>query len=210
MTPQNPQEQKREIDGPRRQYKSPKTAAIWATLALIIGEATLVIFPTIGIVISIVAAVMFLIWQVRCSMNLQPLGTSQQKYSPTVGVIWWFIPLANLVFPCLVIREIWRRSHPNTRPDWEPGQPDKPKSRILIPWWLIFNVSKILSFVAFTGTKDGLSDVVIISEVASLIALVLGIILIWQITSNQEEKHRAQSGGTQIQPGESSWQPATE
>ena len=188
--------------GPRREYKSPKTAAILATLALIIGEVIFEIFPTreIGIVTFIVAAVMFLRWQVRCSMNLQPLGANKQQFSPSAGVMWWFIPLANLALPVAVIGEIWRRSHPNAKPGWEPGQPGVPKSRILIPWWLAFAASRIIAVATNTETTSDTSTLLLIYGIATLIALVLVIVLIWQITLNQAKKRREQAGGAQMQP----------
>ena len=203
MTSQNPQEQKREIDGPRREYKSPKGAAILATLALIIGEALYAIFPiqAVGIVTFILAAVMFLRWQARCSMNLQPLGASKQQFTPSAGVMWWLVPLANLAFPVAVVGEIWRRSHLNAKPGWEPSQPGVPKSRILIAWWLSFLVSRGLGYGIYTDTTGDTSTLLLVYGIVTLIALVLVIILIWQITSNQEKKRRAQAGGAQIQPG---------
>ena len=177
---------------PRREYKSPKRTAIWATLALIIGEVIFALFPIreVGIATLIVAAVMFLRWQVRCSMNLQQLGNDDQDYSPSSGVMWWCMPLANLAIPCKVINEIWRGSHPNTKPGGKPSQPSVPESFILLPWWLAFIASRIASFASL-----------LIYEITTLIALVLVIILIWQITSNQEKKRPGQRTQPQIQPG---------
>ena len=186
-----------ERSGPKREYKSPKTAAILATLALIIGEVIFAIFPmpATGIIVFIVAAVMFLRWQVRCSMNLQPLGMENQKYSPSIGVVWWCIPLVNLVLPYMVISEIRRGSHPNAKPAGKPGQPGVPKSLILLPWWIAFALSRIMSFALQGEVGDELTTPMLIYEITTLIALVLVIILIWQITLNQAKKRREQAGG---------------
>ena len=164
------------MQGPvKREYKSPKSAAILATSALIatVISELLVPVPAVSIITFIIAAVMFLRWQVRCSTNLQTLGTHKQKYSPSDGVISWFIPVANLVFPCLVMGEIWRRSHPDTRHGWEPGQPDTPKSLILVPWWLAFTASNIVSFGIRGEASDELSTGILIYSIAALIALVI-------------------------------------
>ena len=189
--------------GPRREYRSPRVAAILATLALIFGEIVLALFPIreMEFVIAIAAVVTFLIWQVRCSMNLQPLGMGDQKYSPTVGVVWWFIPIANFILPYLVMGEIWRRSHPNARPGFEPGQPSVPRSRILIPWWLAFGVTGIMSLGTEYAVNSDASAVLLIYEMVALTAVVLVVILIWQISlnqekKNQEKKRREQGGGT--------------
>ena len=203
MTPENSKDQKRETDGPRREYKSPKRAAILATLALITGEVIFEIFPTreIGIITFLTAAAMFLRWQVRCSMNLQPLGANKQQFTPSAGVMWWLVPLANMAFPVAVVGEIWRRSHPNAKPGWEPGQPGVPKSRILIAWWLSFLVSRFLGYGIYIDTTGDITALLLMYGIATLIALVLVIILIWQITSNQEKKRRDQAGRAQMQPG---------
>ncbi len=185
--------------GPRREYRSPKVAAISATLALIVGEIIFAIFPIreIGIVIATLAVVTFLIWQVRCSMNLRPLGMENRKYSPMARVIWWYIPFANFILPYMVMGEIWRRSHPDARPGCEPGQPGVPKSRILTLWWLAFWVTGIMTY----GTNSDTSVVLLIYEIPALAAMALVIILIWQITFNQERKRRKQAVGTRIQLG---------
>ena len=202
-TPTPGSNQKGQKTWPRRQYKSPKRAAIWATLALIIGEVAFILLPipAVGLVAFIVATVMFLRWQVRCSMNLQPLGNEDQNYSPSSGMMWWFFPLANLVVPCRVVSEIWRGSHPNAKPGWKPGQPGVPKSRILIAWWLPFLVSRFLAYGIYKGTTSDTSRLLPIYGITTLVALVLVIILIWQITSNQEKKRRDQAGRAQIQSG---------
>ena len=184
-----------------REYKSPQSAGVAAAIALTVTVVCelLVPVPAVFIITLIIAGVLFLRWQVRCSMNLQPLGAREQRFSPSTGLIWWFVPIANFVIPAAVIGEIWRRSHPNAKPGWQPGQPGAPKSPVLIAWWLTFTASRIMSYWTYGNENSVSSTTLLLYGVVTLAALMLVLILIWQISSNQERKHQDLARTTRTQ-----------
>jgi hypothetical protein len=73
--------------------------------------------------------VIWLVWQHRAHSNLVALGLMKGGISPALGVVAWFIPIANLVLPMLVTREIWSRSE-----RLEP--PAKTSHPAFFLWWL--------------------------------------------------------------------------
>ena len=173
-----------------REYKPPKGAAKLAMLTLIATAITHMLAPVIAIDIAvfIIAATMFLRWQVRCSMNLQALGTSNQRFSPSTGVVWWFVPIANFVIPCSVVAEIWRRSHPNAKSNGEGNQRGGPKSILVPTWWLTWLISTFIG-LPVQNSGDPSTSSLVAYALTYLIALVLVIVLIQQITSNQEKRY---------------------
>ena len=81
----------------------------------------------------IITAVTFLMWIFRASRNLRPLGTQNQRYSPEGAVGWWFVPVANLLIPYKVVKELSVGSHPQAidrtrlpRSELEPKPDDRP------------------------------------------------------------------------------------
>ena len=144
---------------------------------------------------SIIAAIAFLRWIHLASKNLAPLGAGGQRFSPGWAVGWWFIPIMWLFRPYQVMAEIWRGSYPETGPDaWQ----DLPVSPLMGFWWATWLVSgwvayaAILFFFSSDTSIDGLimGDFVSIAyDVVSMVSLILVIILIRQITSNQDIKH---------------------
>ena len=125
----------------RRQYSPPNKRANWATaIFALLGIITLFsLFAAIGDIqthqatqtvgsaadtgvtktgmlttaVSMLAAITFLAWQHRASKNIEPLTTKKPKYSPAAAVLFWFIPLVSLVLPYLVMKELWKDSHPD-------------------------------------------------------------------------------------------------
>ena len=59
------------------------------------------------------SVVMVSVWVHRVYRNLAPLG-HRPKTSPAMAVAWFFIPIANLWKPFLVVREIWRATLPGS------------------------------------------------------------------------------------------------
>ncbi len=59
----------------------------------------------------------------RASRNLPTLKSSGQKHSPDSAVIWFFVPIANIIKPARAIFEIFRASDPtssvNETEDWK-------------------------------------------------------------------------------------------
>lgn len=103
-----------------------------AIIALI-DFAILLVFIFTGIVV--------LRWTFRAMKNVLAAGVDT-GISPTMSVIWYFIPIASLWMPLLTMRRIWRGSFNPRNPD---GQP--------VPatmgwWWALYIGGGILAMVA--------------------------------------------------------------
>jgi hypothetical protein len=68
------------------------------------------LFALIDIPLRILCAIFFLIWLHRAYGNLSPLKAQNLEFSPGWAVGWWFIPLANLVKPFQIVRELYVKS----------------------------------------------------------------------------------------------------
>lgn len=137
----------------------------------------------------LLVVITFLVWVYRASKNLAALGFAPW-FSHRWAVGWWFVPIANLFMPYQVMKELWRCSNPKVLDE---GQ----RPRWLPIWWAGWLISLLTSNVTaslYLGSESA-DDLItagwvsIVSDVFTMVALVLVLVLIQQITSNQYIRH---------------------
>src|SRR5215471_18570518 len=80
-----------------------------------------------GLVFLVGTAVVFLLWMYRARANADVYRGSERRLGAYWAVGGWFVPLANLVLPLLVMLGIWKDSEVN------------PRTRIApVTWWVTF------------------------------------------------------------------------
>ena len=104
------------------------------------------------ILVGLVAAALFLLWQYMTHANVRTLRPEALRLGPGAAVALWFIPLANLVLPFLAIRALWRASDPDV--DLE-----EPRSPRITPlfwlWWLAWLTGIGLALAAYLPALGG-------------------------------------------------------
>jgi uncharacterized protein YjeT (DUF2065 family) len=177
-----------------------EATSLWLMLQ---GLVYLLLFP-----ISIATIVGFLMWLYRAHSNLQALRPTNLEFTPGWAVGWWFIPFANLVKPFQVVREVW----------WE-SDPDVPDEHSFLSvslhsaptymgfWWAAWIASNILSNITSRVYDPDTMDTVaiggalfIITGIVTIIAAILAIRVVRDVTSRQEQRFRAVGMMTQNVP----------
>jgi hypothetical protein len=128
------------------------------------------------------AAIAVPMWMHRAFRNLPALGAAPTGWSPAWAAGGWFIPLANLVIPYLVARELWRRAHLD---------PERPGPLVHL-WWAAWIGAYVLGVA---GNVAGRFDVVagdvvgMVNDVATITAGVLLIVFIRQVSRRQRTRY---------------------
>jgi hypothetical protein len=156
-------------------------------------------------VVLIVAAILFLIWIYRAHKNLGALGASGLKYSPNWAVGGWFIPIMNLWRPYQVTVEISKASDPDHyEPEGQAWQ-TAPTPPLVKFWWALWIIGGfiggILLRLAFQEPEDleafrTRTMTFIAADAVDILAAILAILVVWYITSRQEEKNRRLQAAT--------------
>jgi Domain of unknown function (DUF4328) len=60
--------------------------------------------------LAFVMVVVWLVWQYRSHGNLWAVGADGLRFTPGWAVGWWFVPVAGLVMPYMVMKELWSAS----------------------------------------------------------------------------------------------------
>lgn len=148
------------------------------------------------LLIYIFTIVFFLMWLNRAYKNLAPLQSQNTEFSSGWAVGWWFVPFFNLVKPFQVMREVWRESDPDF--DANSGFLSNTigsAPRYMSFWWAFWIISNIFSNI--TGRVYDPEDMrtveisgylFMITGVVSIIAAVLAIMTVRDITQRQEAR----------------------
>ena len=129
-------------------YASATLAALAAAMALAMGvenfeSDAIGLFQLGRFLLSLTTAITFFVWLYRANANVRALGADDMMGSPGLGIGWFFIPLANLFMPYMIVRDVWRASG---RPrDW---QGESAPVTILL-WWTSWVAGGILAAISF-------------------------------------------------------------
>ncbi len=137
----------------------------------------------------------------RASRNLLTLKSAKQGFSPEKSVMWFFIPVFNLVKPWAVFKELYRASDPAVSTQEPTEWQKKGKVRVRVHVWaaifvavFIFNPRSIGWF--WYQIRETLDDVIIAHQrlvYADLLLAVLGIAAIYVavgLHGTQEARHK--------------------
>lgn len=90
----------------------------------------------------------------RMMKNLDVLEAPGERMSPTLAVLWYFIPIANIYLPYRAVKQIWKGTFELAA---EPG----PDDGVVGIWWLLWILSNITGnfSLRFSMDSGGMSEV---------------------------------------------------
>lgn len=141
------------------------------------------------------AAIGFTVWFYRAHKNLQVLGVEEADYSPGWAAGSFFVPILNLFRPFQVAREIWKASNPDVDPgtDWT----ETPTPAFIKWWWGLFLTMNFFGYISSRSVGVSGGDIEMLaggslaaalSDILSIAAGILAILLIRRIHARQQEK----------------------
>lgn len=153
----------------------------------------------IFVLTQLVIAVLFVTWMFRAAKNNEALGRTNARFGPGWAIGAWFVPIANLVMPALVMQDLWRGSDATRRRD-DAAWRNAPGSWLVGWWWAAW----IISLVRFAYSDAGLhgsgslddietsNTVALVGVVVLAIAAVLAMLVVRWLSRRQLDALRAQ------------------
>ncbi len=143
-------------------------------------------FAIVQLLTGLGSLVLFLVWFYRANANVRAMGADGLMGSPGLSVAWFFIPIAFLFMPFVVMRDTWKASE--SPRDWQ-GQPTNP---LLGFWWAAMLVTHLTASIAFRlwlegdfGAIDAMWAFDLISSTAGIVANLLCIAVMQKIQALQ-------------------------
>jgi hypothetical protein len=139
----------------------------------------------------LVTAILFLAWLHRVYGNLRVLGAVRLRFSPRWAVTTFFVPVLHLLWPFLVMREIWTASDPSATDDPQP--PPGATSPWVGWWWGCFVTASVLDpgfwrLVEDTSARFAMGAptlILVVAQLAEIAAAVLGIVVVLRVDARQ-------------------------
>jgi hypothetical protein len=161
--------------------------------------------------IEIVAVVLLLMWVYRISRNTWSLGIERLEYTPGWSVGWFFVPLAGLILPYYVVKELWKANSSDEPVEWRQAT----ASPIVGVWWAAGVASAVIHYsplrvacgdarmTQFSSyNNDSWLDYLwgffwgrLLVDIVGIAVSVLTIILVVRLTDLQKRRHAAVGKG---------------
>jgi hypothetical protein len=143
--------------------------------------------------------VLFIIWQFRAAKNNEALDRRNPRFGPGWSIGAWFIPLANLVIPLLIMQDLWRGADPET-PRGDARWRVADGSWLIGVWWAAWVISLLRYITPKAALNDtaSLSDieasntVALVGVIATAVAAVLAAFVVWTLSRRQLDALQAQ------------------
>lgn len=153
--------------------------------ALLGADQLVTLTALLELVAFVVAAALFLRWQVAAHRNLPALGEPEPRAGVTAGVAAWFVPVVNLVRPLQIIGDLWRAGDRGASPP-----------RLLRVWWAAWLVALFAVVAAWTlfgeaadiGERQRIDALRAATTALSAVAAGLAIAVVSRTTSRQEAR----------------------
>ena len=138
--------------------------------------------------------VLLIVWLWRAYSNTRVFGAGPWRWGRGWTVGSWFIPLANLVIPKLLINDAWRGA--DARAPQNPLWRRLPVAGVVTMWWVLLVAGRVLLQIADAGATvvDDMADVVPFDQFGAVVALlcmagcILGAIAVWKMFRRQHER----------------------
>jgi Domain of unknown function (DUF4328) len=147
--------------------------------------------PIFGL-LALGAVITFCIWIHRAASNVVALGRSGLRNSPASCVIWFFVPVANLFMPFLIVSQIAAASN---------NRGKAPLS--VIAWWTSYMLSFFVGFITPSARRNASSNTVWVMMSASTffygIAFVALVFLILEIDRDQDARFTERNDAARAQ-----------
>jgi hypothetical protein len=158
-------------------------------------DARVVIASILQFTIYTVSAVLFLIWFYRAYANVRALGVPKLRYGVGWSIGAWFVPILNLWRPKQIANDVWRGSDPDLPAPAPDDWTERPVPGLLGWWWAAWLLNPVLYAVAniYYGEADlelqrtG-AVIYMMSDVFSVLAAALLIVIVRRATERQEER----------------------
>lgn len=140
-----------------------------------------------GLAIFLVTAIAFWMWLYRAYANLRSLATHTVRHSPAFAVGAWFIPFANLVYPCTITQEIMEKS----------GEGEaQPMGGLVLMWWLAYLAMGVMENVAtlILANATNVAElrtatwVALATELVTILAAGFAIVVVQEIRHRQNRR----------------------
>lgn len=146
--------------------------------------------------VALLTAIAWLTWQSLAYRKELAIGIREARFPTRDAILWWFIPILQLIRPKAIMDDIWRGSDPGFR-GHEPNFARRPVDFLLHLWWVVWVCSAIVDRYTLVKYHDqvtsyeqarNLIKLLMVANLGVMLAGALAIIVVKRITERVEER----------------------
>jgi len=128
----------------------------------------------------------FAAWAYHAYQNLKTFGVRNLRFTPGWAAGGFFVPFLNFVRPFQVFREMWKASDPSSNGEnWVSAS----TGPLLVAWWAAFLFMCLMGQIgSHLPTDVDASGFFMLSDLVSIGATVLAILVVRKVTERQQTK----------------------
>jgi Domain of unknown function (DUF4328) len=160
-----------------------------------LGSGSAGVLAGVALISYLAAGIAFVTWLHRARLNLDAFGVGELRWSPGWTVGAWFVPVANLVIPLLVVNEVDKatavRASAVTESGIGWGARDAGRP-LFVVWAVLWTVNTFAGYSALALSSSSYAAAgVVLSVVIEVAAGIAAILLVLRITASQELVRRS-------------------
>ena len=167
---------------------------------LLLSTAAVSLVALLAVAARLCAMVAFVAWLYRVTKNLPALGVSDPDVTPGWAIGCWFVPIVNIIAPCIVVLRVWRASDPGATAGRAGGARGWP---LLFAWWGAFMVLTGAGLTVWLARAEGGLAAGLLTQgqvwaylcsgIATIVVALLAVGVIREIERRQTEKAQLQA-----------------
>jgi heme/copper-type cytochrome/quinol oxidase subunit 2 len=151
-----------------------------------------------GLLVTIAAGVMFIVWIYRSRRNAERVTyASEHRHKRGWAIGSWITPIVGLWYPLQIVQDIWRA--------FDPAQQDRPlqardKNGFLVAWWTAFLFmswgDRVITRLVLRDSDLGtIATWTWVTTVVTVAAAALAVVLIRRLTDLQDQTRPQEFSG---------------
>jgi hypothetical protein len=171
-----------------------------APRGLLLSTAALSLTALLAVAVRLCALIAFVAWLYRVTKNLPALGVSDPDVTPGWAIGCWFVPVVNIIAPCIVVLRVWRASDPGATAGRAGGAQG---SSLVFAWWGAFMVLTAAGLAVWLARGEGGRATGLLTQgqvwaylcsgIATIVVALLAVGVIREIERRQTEKSQLQA-----------------
>jgi hypothetical protein len=170
------------------------------------GIKALTMFDVVTRVGLLASAILVIVWLWAARENAEVLCRARHRHTAGWVIGGWFCPVVSLWFPCQVVDDVWRTSHPDSPADTI-DLSVLPHSALVRGWWLTWLGSNITGTIMMMMDYGSMSEVRAAATLFSVSALLQAAAAVQLVLVVRRISHWQRTRLPLVWPGPARWTP---
>ncbi len=145
------------------------------------------VLPLLTAGLAAITFLLWLAWSSRVEANAPTIGAGEGTIGPSGAILWWFVPIANLLVPFGLVLGLGRRLSDEDHP---------PRDGLVVVWWLTLLASGVAVVATWIALRGAVGDAAVraalvnaaLAQLAWALAAAFSLLIVRYIQSRENSR----------------------